>query len=146
MQMRAHVLAAALALTVPAAAVAGDPGPGPGDPIDPPLTPKPLATTPAGPSSPSANPTATLALVDSVPLRLSGTGFRAYELVRLTVTTPTRHVVRKVLHAGAKGRFAVTFAGIRFSRCGSPHPSIVAVAGSSGRITAPVVPPECAMQ
>jgi hypothetical protein len=139
MRTRVHVLAAALALTFAAVAGAGDPGPG--DPIDPPLTPKPVATTS---SSSSASGKATLALVSSTPLRLKGAGFRAHELVRLTVTTSSRQIVRQ-LRTGLKGGFAVVFTTVRFDRCSSPVPAIVARAGSSGRIALSVKPPECAM-
>jgi hypothetical protein len=138
MRTRVYVLAAALALTFAGVAGAGDPGPG--DPVDPPLTPKPVATS----SSSSASGKATLALVSSTPLRLKGAGFRAHEVVQLTVTTSQRQIVRQ-LRTGLKGGFAVIFATVRFDRCSSPAPAIVARAGSSGRIALSVKPPECAM-
>jgi hypothetical protein len=142
MRRRAILVATALALAVPALAVAGDPGPG--DPVDPPLTPKPMA--PASSSSSSATATkAAVTVVASTPLRVRGTGFRAHELVRLTVKTAKGSVGRQV-RAGAKGGFALTFATIRFSRCAAPVPTIFARAGSSGRVTALVASPECPMQ
>jgi len=136
--MKAVVVLAALALAAPALATAE--GPEPNDPIDPPLSPKPMMPQPSS----SAGAKAALRLVASAPLRLQGSGFHRSELVRVTVKTANSKLVRQ-LRAGIRGGFVVTFAGVKVANnCTASLPEIVARGTSTGRVV--VLPRDCPMQ
>jgi hypothetical protein len=91
-----------------------------------------IAIAGAGDPAPTAHPTAArralLMPVGSNPFRVRGSGFRARERVRVTVTPTGRGGVTRRLRANGRGTFTVAFAGI--DSCGGVHGVAVGSRGS----------------
>src|SRR3954467_935169 len=100
-------LAGALAVIAVLAAIAG-PG---GDPA--------AAPAPASAAHDAAARRALLMPVGSNPFRVRGSGFRARERVRVTITPTGRGGITRRVRANGRGTFTLAFAGI--DSCGGVH-------------------------
>lgn len=94
----------------------------------------------------AAAPAATaprLRVLRDAPLVVGGSGFRAYEPLRISVTIGERHLLRRAT-ASAVGGFTARFADVRLDRCATPL--VIAVRGArSGLVTVALPPRECAV-
>ena len=89
-------------------------------------------------SAAASTRTAHVMLVSNAPASVRGTGFRANELVRVTVSaTGTR---TKQVTAGRRGTFRVTFAGFSIDYC---VPYTVRARGNRGSRAFVKIIPEC---
>jgi len=98
----AAVFVPALAAIALAATAGAGTGAGPG-----------AAPDPSGQGAPAARHRATLMPVSSDPFRVRGTGFRARERVRVTVTPTGGDAMVRRIRATGRGTFVLGFSGVR---------------------------------
>jgi hypothetical protein len=98
----AAVFVPALAAIAFAASAGAGTGAGPG-----------AAPDPSGQGGPAVRHRATLMPVSSDPFRVRGTGFRARERVRVTVTPTGRDAMVRRIRATGRGTFVLGFSGIQ---------------------------------
>src|SRR3954471_15522594 len=87
-----------------------------------------IGLAPASAGSPAATRQARLVPSGSNPFRVHGSGFRARERVRVTITATGRAGITRRVRANGRGTFTVAFPGI--DSCGGVHGVAAGTRGS----------------